>query len=348
MASNPNSKKLINLFKEHYGALPEQISLLMAQGSNRAIYRLYGTKPGLSCIGVIGAPNDPENRAFIEYSLYFRDHGLAVPEIYRYEADFGCYIEEDLGSTTLFDLSLQDRKPGEKLSGRCFDHYQRALTELVRFQMEAGPGLTNNSSYSRQSFGADLVSSDLKRFHNDFLKRVLPNINESAVNLDYKSLAQFVLAANRSWFMYRDFQARNIMVHDGRLYFIDYQSAMPGPLEWDVASLVYQSQAFIPDIDSEALISHYVAAAGRHSQFNEADFRKNLSSFAVLRLLQALGRYGQHGLGSGREYFLKGIPRVVANLNNLVRIHPPAVKINYLVSIIDDLQSHDFTTAKTS
>ena len=224
---------LKRLFERHYGFPAEEAKPLQGQlgGSGRAIVRLAGG--GKSAIGIVG-PVRQENIAFLEFSRYFRRHGLPVPEIYAEDLSVGAYLEEDLGDTTLFDF-LGAHRSGDAIAPEAVAAYRKVVAELPRFQVVAGRDINYKVCYPRPSFDRQSIAWDLNYFKYYFLRLAGVPFNEQDLEHDFGRLTKFLLAADREYFLYRDFQSRNVMLRDGQPWFLDYQGGRKGASQYDIA-----------------------------------------------------------------------------------------------------------------
>jgi aminoglycoside/choline kinase family phosphotransferase len=225
---------LKQLFERHFQFAAEVVRPLQGQlgGSGRVIVRLAAR--GLSVIGIL-YPSREENVAFLEFSKHFRRHGLPVPAIYAEDLSRDAYIEEDLGNTTLFDFLGKNREGGS-IAPAVVDAYRKVVAELPRFQVEAGRDLNYKVCYPRASFDRQSIAWDLNYFKYYFLRLAGVPFNEQALEHDFGRLTKFLLGANRDYFLYRDFQSRNVMLRDGKPFFLDYQGGRKGALQYDIAS----------------------------------------------------------------------------------------------------------------
>src|ERR1700733_13187292 len=207
------------LFERHFKMPAEEVKPLQGQlgGSGRAIVRLSGG--AASAIGIL-YPVREENIAFLEFSRHFRRHGLPVPEIYAEDLSQGAYLEEDLGDTTLFAF-LSQHRTGENLAPEVVEAYRQVVAMLPRFQIEAGRDLNYKMCYPRASFDRLSIAWDLNYFKYYFLRLAGITFNEQALEDDFIRLTKFLLGAERHYFLYRDFQSRNIMWRDRHPYFVD-------------------------------------------------------------------------------------------------------------------------------
>src|ERR1700686_1766473 len=203
---------LKRLFEQHFHSPVERVEPLQGQlgGSGRKIIRLSSEKAGakISAIGILYGVRE-ENVAFLEFSRHFRRHGLPVPEIYAEDLQHGAYMEEDFGDTTLFEF-LSDHRDGATIAPEAVAAYRKVVAVLPRFQVEAGRDLNYKVCYPRASFDRQSIAWDLNYFKYYFLRLAGIPFNEQALEKDFGRLTRFLLSADREYFLYRDFQSRNI------------------------------------------------------------------------------------------------------------------------------------------
>src|SRR5271154_4217701 len=247
---------LKRLFEEHFHTSVERVEPLQGQlgGSGRKIIRLSGRK--FSAIGIQYDVRE-ENVAFLEFSRHFRGHGLPVPEIYAEDLSQGAYLEEDLGGVTLFEF-LSDRRDGLTIAPEAVTAYRKVVAVLPRFQVEAGCDLNYKVCYPRASFDRQSIAWDLNYFKYYFLRLAGIPFNEQALEVDFTRLTKFLLGADHDYFLYRDFQSRNIMLSDSQPWFLDYQGGRKGALQYDIASLLYDGKADLPPDLRQELLDHYL------------------------------------------------------------------------------------------
>src|SRR5580658_9531633 len=212
---------LRQLFEQHFHSPVERVQPLQGElgGSGRKIIRLSSEK--LSAIGILYNVRE-ENVAFLEFSRHFRQHGLPVPEIYGEDLRQGAYLEEDLGNTTLFEF-LSDHRNGATIAPEAVAAYRKVVALLPRFQVEAGRDLNYKVCYPRGSFDRQSIAWDLNYFKYYFLRLAAIPFSEQALEHDFSRLTKLLLSADRDYFLYRDFQSRNVMLRDGQPWFLDYQ-----------------------------------------------------------------------------------------------------------------------------
>ncbi len=303
---------LKTLFEQHFRTTVERIQPVQGDlgGSGRKIIRLTGM--GASAIGILYGVRE-ENAAFIEFSKHFRKHGLPVPEIYGVNLDQGAYLEEDLGDTSLFEF-LSKHRNGEQVSAQVVEAYRKVIATLPRFQIEAGRDLNYKVCYPRGSFDRQSISWDLNYFKYYFLRLAGIPFNEQALEDDFSRLTKFLLSAPRDFFLYRDFQSRNIMLRSGQPYFLDYQGGRKGALQYDVASLLYDAKADLPPELRQQLLDHYLEKLGGYADVKRETFMQHYYAYVYIRIMQALGAYGFRGFYERKVHFLQSVPYALKNL----------------------------------
>ncbi|HTS07444.1 MAG TPA: phosphotransferase, partial [Candidatus Eisenbacteria bacterium] len=244
------------LFEQHFHTPVEQVHAVQGElgGSGRKIIRLSGG--GKTAIGILYGVRE-ENVAFLEFSRHFRKHGLPVPEIYGEDLSQGAYLEQDLGDTSLFELLSKHRK-ADSIGPGVVQAYRKVIETLPRFQIEAGRDLNYKVCYPRGSFDRQSISWDLNYFKYYFLRLAGIPFSEQALEDDFSRLTKFLLSAGRDYFLYRDYQSRNVMMVGQQPYFLDYQGGRKGALQYDVASLLYDAKADLPPELRQQLLDHYL------------------------------------------------------------------------------------------
>lgn len=302
---------LINLINRDLSDKVVDIKPLPVSGSSRIYFRINTIK---RCyIGTYNS-NIEENTAFFSFSEHFKKCGLPVPTIIAINQDKTCYIQEDLGDTTLFTL-VQDGIKNSHFSDAVIDYYKKSLEYLIDFQINGHKNLDYSIAFPTSSFDRLSVLDDLNYFKYYFLK-LHPDLvfNETKLNLDFQKLTDFILEAQSDFFMYRDFQSRNIMIKDNNIYFIDYQGGRKGPLQYDVVSLLYQVKAQLPQNMRNTLLQHYKDKLSRYLDINQLQFDKYYQAFVLLRLMQVLGAYGFRGLIQKKRHFMESIQYALKEL----------------------------------
>jgi len=344
---------IIELYHHFTGAEPCEVKTLTGSGSNRQYYRLTSTE-GRSLIGVVGTSLE-ENHAFITLARHFAAKGLPVPQVLAVSADERCYLQEDLGSRALFDALKSGREAGGQYSEQEKELLRRTIAQLPRLQILGGQGLDFSVCYPQPEMDETNVMFDLNYFKYCFLKATGIDFHELRLEQDFRQLAKDLLSTANpqlSTFLYRDFQARNVMLVntkasprgglEGAPYFIDFQGGRRGPIYYDLASFLWQASARYPQALRDELIEVYrkslekvlgeayganrangANGSNGPSTLNPSIFQSfNLSilrKFVLFRLLQVLGAYGFRGYFERKKHFLDSIPPALDNLRELLK-----------------------------
>ena len=322
--------QLISLFESHFKEEVTFFEQLPASGS----YREYARIKSANHL-VVGAYNQDikENQAFLEFSAHFRNKNIPVPHIYAVNSNMDCYLQEDLGNTTLFDFISVTRE-NEGFSSRIVDEYKKVLRELPRIQLVAGKDIDYSVCYPREAFDKQSMMWDLNYFKYYFLKLAKIPFDEQALEDDFQAFSDYLLAVDNNAFLYRDFQSRNIMLKDGQVYFIDYQGGRKGALQYDLASLLYDAKANIPDAEREELLEFYLDELNQYKQVDRDKFKSLFGGYVLIRIMQAMGAYGFRGFYEKKEHFLKSIPFALKNLETLLAKNTIQVKLPELFKVL--------------
>ena len=348
----PDIQNILAELTRSIGEIPYEIQPIAESGSARKYFRIITDKR--SIIGTYSS-NIEENEAFLCFSKHFHDLGLNVPEVFAVNKDHTCYLQSDFGDDNLFAhvqkallinvgpstgsgssdsrfASLrgtkQSRFDGPSTCSRTFDEnvielYKKALSHLVKLQVIGHKGLDYSKAYPTERFDRQAILDDLNYFKYYFVKpHEEIDFNETRLGKDFEAFADFVSQAPCDFFMYRDFQSRNIMVKDGELYFIDFQGGRKGPLNYDVVSLLYQVKAQIPQPVRDELIQYYKEELKQFVDPEEVKFDTYQPYFVYLRLLQVLGAYGFRGLIQKKSHFIESIPYALKELKIWSENHP--------------------------
>jgi aminoglycoside/choline kinase family phosphotransferase len=324
-------KTLEHLFAGFYGQKPDIICPMPLSGSSRQYFRL--SKNNFSAIGAYNY-DISENKAFIAMSNHFKMAGLNVPEIYSINDDYDCYITEDLGDNILFNLITEHSKL-HGFNDVIFELYKSVIDNLLLFQFKGHMQFDYSVCYPVNEFNKQSILWDLNYFKYFFLKLSGINFDELKLDKDFEKLSLFLDAAQRNCFMYRDFQTRNIILKDNKLYFIDYQGGRKGTIYYDLASLLFQAKINMPVNAKEKLIEYYLSKLIGYQYINNDEFYRYFYAFALLRILQTLGAYGYRGYYEHKGHFIQSIPFAVANAINIFKSEYLSDKADYINELLD-------------
>jgi len=278
-----------------------------------------------------------ENIAFLSFTDSFFEAGFPVPQVFFADLEKNAYLLEDLGDTTLFGLIEKERVSLQELPAEALKIYHEVVRWLPRFQTEGSARINFRVCYPRPAFDVQSMKWDLNYFKYYFLKLAKVPFDEQRLEDDFDALTGFLTKAEDDFFMYRDFQSRNIMIADNKPWFIDYQGGRRGPLQYDIASLLYDAKAVIPDPVREELLSAYLDQLEQHIPVDRSTFLHYYYGFVLIRILQALGAYGFRGYYENKTHFLQSIPHAMQNLKTLLRQNRIALELPMLRQALESM-----------
>jgi aminoglycoside/choline kinase family phosphotransferase len=341
----------VDKIKELFSSFSESeitaIDKLPQAGSERHYFRIYTADK--TYIATYGA-NLKENESFIYFSKHFKKKQLTTPEIFCINADKNIYIQEDFG-----DISLLDKLVENGFTTEVYDLYKKSLQQLVLLQVKGHEGLDYKKCLTNTSFGKQAIMADLLYFKYYFLDALRQPYDKQKLIDDFEALSNYLSHTEYKYFMFRDFQSRNIMVKsDDSVHFIDYQGGMKGAPQYDVASLLWQAKANLPDNWKLHLLEDYIEAFEKvvEEPIDKDTFRSQYNGYVLIRLLQVLGAYGFRGLFERKAHFLTSIPLALQNLkwfvhNQNVGIAVPEFK-KVLELCISDEVVQEFTPVQAT
>ena len=329
-------RQLESLYSDHFEQTPRHSIPIPKAGSNRQYYRL-ADNAGNSVIGVVGTDIN-ENRSFIHLCRHFESEGLPVPHIIGVTDDGLRYLQTDLGTTSLYDALSGGRKSGY-YSKEDTVLIANTMRQLAHLQVRGGRHLDFNHCLPPIEFDTQAALFDLHYFKYCFLKTTDLGMDEVSLENDFLQMAACLTEDSLSspTFLYRDFQARNVMLDpQGQPHFIDFQGGMRGPLQYDVASFLWQASAAYPQTLREEMIAEYLDELSTLITIDEEKFREKLRLFVLFRTLQVLGAYGLRGYFERKKYFIDSIPAAIRNLRRLL-IDGTCTHYPYLESLLKRL-----------
>lgn len=321
------------LFEKHFVEQIDSFEMLPQSGSQREYCRMQNY--GRSVIGAVN-PDVQENEAFFSFTNHFRSNGIPVPEIYTISPDRTKYLLEDLGNTTLFGFLAKEREH-ENFPESVIAEYRKVLRLLPKIQVAIGKDIDYSVCRPRAIFDSQSMMWDMNYFKYYFLKLAGIHFDEQALEDDFIKLSNCLTGAGTGYFMFRDFQSRNIMLKNGAVYFIDYQGGRRGALQYDLASLLYDARADIPEHVRKELFDFYLNELRKYMPVNAQDFSFFFSGFALIRIMQAMGAYGYRGWYQKKEHFLKSIPYALKNIEILLNNFDLPVSLPELTRVLKEL-----------
>jgi aminoglycoside/choline kinase family phosphotransferase len=309
------SQEISILYKKWSGNLPVNIKPLPESGSYRKYFRIFDNEK--TVLAVYNKDNK-ENLAFLNFTEHFLSKKLKVSQIFARDLSKCIYLIEDLGDTTLYN-QIKTCRTGVEFPDELLKIYRKVIDELLNFQIKGSEGFDYSVCYPRSAFDEQSMMWDLSYFKYYFLKLAKISFDEQALEDDFKRFAHFLLEAKHDYFLYRDFQSRNIMLKDGVPYFIDYQGGRKGALQYDLASLLYDAKAEIPQEVRIELRNYYIEQLSKFQDVDKEQFVRFYNGFTLIRIMQAMGTYGFRGFYEKKTHFLQSIPPAIENLSYILQ-----------------------------
>ena len=300
------------LFAQFDKQLVFSVEKIPQSGSNRIYFRIIAEKE--TFIATYNN-NIKENETFIYFSRQLKSSNSPVPEIYAVSDDHSIYIQQDFGDVSLLS-KLEENGHGDY----AFDLFQKSLKALAYLQIKGDEQIDYGHCITSREFGKQAILSDLLYFKYYFLDTLqIPYDKEKLID-DFESLSTYLTYVDHKYFMFRDFQSRNIMIKNDEVHFIDYQGGMKGALQYDVASMLWQAKAGLSDDWKNKLLQYYIdcvelTLAGK---IDRTRFVSQYNGYVLIRLLQVLGAYGFRGLFERKAHFLTSIPLGLKNLRDFL------------------------------
>ena len=327
-----------NLYTQWKGEEPVSIDVLPISGSERRYFRLHA-KEG-SVIGTYGA-NVKENESFIYFSEHFHKKNLAVPEIYAVSTDRMYYLQKDFG-----DVSLLNCLEKDGFTQPVYDLFKKSLSALASLQINGDKGLDYKKCLTNKEFGKEAIMADLLYFKYYFLDALRKPYDKQKLIKDFEALSNYLTHTEYKYFMFRDFQSRNIFITNNvvsentshsDVHFIDYQGGMKGAPQYDVASMLWQARANLPDEWKENLLTDYMNVFEMliDAPLDQTIFRSQYNGYVLIRLLQVLGAYGFRGLFERKAQFLTAIPLGLRNLKEFINNHSIGISLPEFRKMLD-------------
>ena len=297
-----------SLFETFKKAKEDRIEKLPQSGSDRIYFRIYaGNETYIATYNI----NIRENETFFYFSHHFKTAGLPMPTIYSVNEEKTIYIQEDLGTESLLD-KLEHYGHTEYTYGL----YRQTLKRLAKVQIIGGEGLDYERCLTAKEFGKQAILSDLLYFKYYFVDTLKVPYDKQAMLNELETVSAYLNNSNQKYFLFRDFQSRNVIVTNDDVHFIDFQGGMKGALQYDAASLLWQAKANLSENWKERLLNDYIDEVELllNEEIDRQLFLSQYNGYVLIRLLQVLGAYGFRGLFERKAHFLTSIPLALRNL----------------------------------
>jgi aminoglycoside/choline kinase family phosphotransferase len=333
--------QLAETYLAEAGLLLKQIQLIPQSGSDRVYYRIT-TNLG-SLIGTYN-PNIKENAAFIQFTQHFNTKNLPVPTVLSQNAEGDAYLQTDVGNLSLMQVLEQNGYTQEVKA-----LFSKSLAQLARLQVSGHQGINYDWCITAKEFGKHAIKADLFYFKYYFLDTLKTPYDKEALVDDFDAFAAYLTRTEYKFFMFRDFQSRNIMMENGEPYFIDYQGGMRGAPQYDAASLLWQARANLPEDWKQDLLEDYMnhLDALLLVKLDRNIFVSQYYGYVLIRMLQVLGAYGFRGLFERKAHFLASIPLALRNLKWFIENRPLGIILPEFVRMLKCCVSDEVLTQFT-
>ena len=336
-----------SVYNEHFNVPIRHMEKIPQSGSDRSYFRIVDENQKSYIATYSGHVR--ENQTFIYFSNHFKKQGAAVPAVYFVNHESTVYFQEDFGDESLLN-TLENRGQEESV----FELFKKSLKALVVMQISASSGLDYSKCITNREFGQQAITSDLLYFKYYFLDTLKIPYDKEKLLQEFEILSSYLENVEHKYFMFRDFQSRNILVKNEDVHFIDYQGGMKGALQYDVASLLWQAKANLSDEWKNRLLEYYMDCVDEllDVPLNKERFVDQYNGYVLIRLLQVLGAYGFRGLFERKAHFLTSIPLALKNLKWFINNKKIGVEFPLFESLLHQMVSDEmikgFETTKAN
>ena len=331
------------LYQSFTNEAATRIEKLPQSGSDRIYFRIYSSS-NKTFIATYNL-NVKENSTFIYFSKHFKAKSLPVPTVFCVNDAQTIYIQEDLGTDSL--LNKLEEFGHENYA---YGLFEKSLKALANIQIKGDDGLDYNQCLTAKEFGKQAILSDLLYFKYYFLDTLQLPYDKQAMLDDFEALSTYLTKTENKYFMFRDFQSRNILVEKDAVHFIDFQGGMKGALQYDVASLLWQAKAQLTEDWKDRLLNYYMDEVDSllDRQMDRTTFVSQYNGYVLIRLLQVLGAYGFRGLFERKAHFLSSIPLALQNLKFFIEHKRVGIITPEFDRILKLIGSHEIIERFTS
>ncbi len=304
----PIAEDILEFFKKYNSEKVNSFQKLPKSGGDRLYFRIITDKK--SYIATYDE-NTKESETFLYFTQHFTKINAPVPEIHFTSEDNKMYIQQDFGPVSLLN---ELEKYGE--NDYVYSLFQKSLKALAWLQIKGLKKLDYSYCLTSKEFGKQAILSDLLYFKYYFLDTLKIPYDKDKLIKDFDNLSTYLTKVEHKYFMFRDFQSRNIYIQNGEVHFIDYQGGMKGALQYDVASLLWQARANLSDDWKNSLVEYYADCVTEilKKPLDKDRFINQYNGYVLIRLMQVLGAYGFRGLFERKAHFLTSIPLALTNI----------------------------------
>ena len=319
------------LFRQWAGEEATCVTPLTANASGRQYWRMEGSQ--CRCVAAV-AHDVRENEAFFHFARQLGERGVRVPEVYAIAPSRTAYLQQDLGDVTAYSYLRHNKQAGEEARTL----YGRILDDLAEMQRKTR-GMDFSCAYPRPSMDRQAYQWDFNYFKYDFLKLLHVPFDEELLERDFATLIDYLLEGDNGFFVHRDFQTRNIMLHSstGQLYIIDFQGCRSGSPLYDAASLLYSSRCELSYEQRDEQLERFLEQVATLVHSSRKALEPRFYAQVAARMMQAMGAYGYRGLFERKEAFMQALPTAIATLRHLRASHPLPLRLPELDRVMEHL-----------
>jgi hypothetical protein len=311
---------------------------LTGDASDRRYFRVLLRDGGSLVLALHSGVIDFDTLPFVAVSRLMREIPLPVPALLHHSNALGIIAQQDLG-----DVTLQAHL-GAATADEHAALYRQAVLLIARLQQRGQELASPEYPPYRVAFDTDKLSWELEFFYKYFIRQyrgVSPGLAvQQALSEEWSRIVE-ELADEPRVLCHRDYHSRNLMLHDGSLYIIDFQDARMGPDTYDLASLLRDSYVDLTSSQVDELIAYFVVLTrgGGGSADVNAEFRRRFDVMALQRNLKALGTFGYQTVTRGNPVYIQYIPRTLNYVRANLAKYPRFGRLQeVLARIIDELR----------
>ncbi len=329
---------LLNLVNRYTNVEVSATERIAQSGSSRIYVRVV-LKDNRTLMGAYN-DNVKENEAFFAFTDFFLQQKINVPNVLAVSEDKQYYLLTDLGDETLYSYLTAHRNG--TIPDDVFDYYKNVIRQLPLLQLSGKKNFDFSICYPRHAFDRQSMQWDLNYFKYYFLKLAGIPFDEQLLENDFNQLIDYLLEIDQDYFLFRDFQSRNIMLHNGEVYFIDYQGGRKGALPYDIASLLYDAKADLPQSKRDELLDFYLDELNKYISIDRQSFIQHYDAYVLIRIMQSMGAYGYRGYYEKKKHFLQSIPFATRNIRYVLENENLSIEIPTLKSVLMTITDIDW------
>lgn len=289
------------------------IQPISGDGSDRRWFRaLFKDKSIVICAhGLSPDTGICEIDSFMALGDLLYSQKIPVPKILERDRFSGLVALEDLGDVHFSSIIASQATSAKKVQWYC-----RVVDLLIEFSIKGGLKFKPGMAYQTNSYSREMIlERECLYFAEAFLKNFLdqePPISQLLP--EFNHLAERALAGGVMGLMHRDLQSRNLMVNNDKIFFIDFQSARMGPIQYDLASLLIDPYVNLDADEKDEILAHGVAAISSRVSIDKESFLSSFRHCCITRNLQILGAFSYLGMVKKKRQFIEYIPSAISNL----------------------------------